>query len=77
MTSTDVIYLIADLAQTSFVIFEIIGNGFNNLLILCGFAGFAYWMNFQRKASKKATVSTEAKDISGWYKDNPETKILK
>ena len=57
--------------------FEIIGNSFNTLLVLLGFAGFAYWMNFQRKVSAKATVPTEAKDIVGWYKENTETKILK
>jgi hypothetical protein len=45
--------------------------------VLLGFAGFAYWMNFQRKVSAKATVPTEAKDIVGWYKENAETKILK
>jgi hypothetical protein len=77
MTLSDIIYTIGDLAQATFIIFEIIGNSFNTLLVLLGFAGFAYWMNFQRKASSKATVSTEAKDITGWYKENPESKILK
>ncbi len=77
MTLTDIVYFVADLAQASFMVFEIVGNGFNYLLILLGFAGFAYWMNFQRKASEKANVSTEANEITGWYKENPESKILK
>jgi hypothetical protein len=77
MTLSDIIYTIGDLAQATFIVFEIIGNSFNTLLVLLGFAGFAYWMNFQRKANAKATVPTEVKDITGWYKENSETKILK
>ena len=77
MTLSDIIYTICDLAQATFIVFEIIGNSFNTLLVLLGFAGFAYWMNFQRKANAKATIPTEVKDITGWYKENAETKILK
>ena len=77
MTLSDIIYTIGDLTQATFIVFEIIGNSFNTLLVLLGFAGFAYWMNFQRKANAKATIPTEVKDITGWYKENAETKILK
>ncbi len=77
MTLTDIVYFIADLTQATFIVFEIVGNGFNYLLILLGFAGFAYWMNFQRKANKKANVPTEVNNMTGWYKENPESKILK
>ena len=77
MTLSDIVYAIGDFSQAIFVVFEIIGNSFNTLLVLLGFAGFAYWMNFQRKVSAKATVPTEAKDMVGWYKENAETKILK
>jgi hypothetical protein len=77
MTLSDIIYTIGDLVQATFIVFEIIGNSFNTLLVLLGFAGFAYWMNFQRKANAKATIPSEVKDITGWYKENAETKILK
>ena len=77
MTLSDIVYAIGDFSQAIFVVFEIIGNSFNTLLVLLGFAGFAYWMNFQRKSNAKATIPTEVKDITGWYKENSETKILK
>lgn len=44
---------------------------------MLGFVGFAYWMNIQRKLSKKANVPSEVKDsgFEGWYKE--ENKQIK
>jgi hypothetical protein len=72
---TDFVYKLGDLFQWAFGFFEFIQNYFNNLLIVLGFFGFGYWMNFQNKLSKKANVPVESSENTGWYKD--ENKQLK
>lgn len=39
---------------TTDIIYENIGNGFNNLLIVVGFVGLFYWLNYQRKFNAQA-----------------------
>ena len=59
MSWTDIIYSIGDLFRWAFGFFEFVQNHFNNVLLLLGFFGFAYWMNIQRKYNEN----------TGWYKD--------
>lgn len=77
MSTTDFFYAIADLAQTLFLLFDVIGNIFNNAIIFLGFVGFAYWMNTQRKFNAASNVPVEIKDNEGWYKENTDQKQLK
>jgi len=77
MSSTDIFYTIADLMQSTFVIFEIAGNAINFAFILLGFVGFGYWMNLQRKFNSESTVPVEIKDNTGWYKNDDGSKKLK
>jgi hypothetical protein len=72
---TEFIYQLGDLFQWAFGFFEFVQNYFNNFLIVLGFFGFGYWMNIQNKLSKKANVSVESSENTGWYKD--ESKKLK
>lgn len=39
---------------TTDVVYENVGNGFNNLLIVVGFIGLFYWLNYQRKFNAQA-----------------------
>lgn len=75
MTSTDFFFLLGDVFQWTFQIFEIIGNAFNYLLIITGFVGFIYWMNIQRRFNDVSDVPVEVKDNKGWYKDDSKRQI--
>ena len=68
---TDFVYSVGDAFTWSFGFYEFVQNHFNNFLLMLGFVGFAYWMNIQRKLSKKANVPSEVKDpgFEGWYKE--------
>ena len=69
MSWTDIIYSIGDLFRWAFGFFEFVQNHFNNVLLLLGFLGFAYWMNIQRKYNEKSNVPVESSENTGWYKD--------
>jgi hypothetical protein len=69
MSSTDIIYSIADAFQWAFLFYDNIGNLFNDFLLLLGFFGFFYWMNIQKKLNEKSNVPVEVKNNVGWYKD--------
>ena len=75
MNSTDFFFLLGDVFQWTFQIFEIIGNAFNYLLIITGFVGFIYWMNIQRRFNDVSDVPVEVKDNKGWYKDDSKRQI--
>lgn len=77
MSSTEIFYIIADLMQSTFMIFEIAGNSINFAFITLGFAGFGYWMNLQRKFNSESNVPVEIKDNESWYKQNDGSKKLK
>lgn len=36
------------------ILFDNIGNSFNNAMIVLGFIGLFYWLNYQRKFNKEA-----------------------
>jgi len=72
---TEFVYQLGDLFQWAFGFFEFIQNYFNDLLLGLGFFGFGYWMYTQNNLSKKANVSVETSENTGWYKD--ESKKLK
>ena len=77
MNSTDFFFLLADIFQWTFQIFEIIGNSFNFFLLICGFGGFFYWMNIQRRLNGMSDVPVEVKDNEGWYKDASKKRQIK
>jgi len=77
MNLTDFFFLLGDIFQWTFQIFEIIGNAFNYFLIILGLGGFCYWMNIQRKHNNAANVPIEIKDHEGWYKDSSSNKQIK
>jgi hypothetical protein len=77
MSSTDIFYAIGDLFQKFFLFYDVVGNYFNNAVIVLGFIGFAYWMNIQRKFNAASNVPVEIKDNTGWYKENADKKQLK
>ena len=77
MSSTDVFFFIGDLFQWTFQIFELIGNIVNYSLIILGFVGFFYWMNYQVKFNKMADVPAEVKDAKEWYKEGSNKTQLK
>lgn len=77
MTSTDFFYLLGDLFQWSFGIFEFIGNWVNLVFLIGGFAGFYCWMSIQKKFNDVATIPVEIKDNEGWYKNSSENSQLK
>ena len=72
MNSTDFFFLIGDLFQWTFEIFELIGNLFNYFLILVISGGLCYWMNIQRKLNDLSNVPVEIKDNEGWYKNKDQ-----
>jgi hypothetical protein len=72
MNSTDFFFLIGDLFQWTFGIFELIGNLFNYFLILVISGGLCYWMNIQRKLNDLSNVPVEIKDNEGWYKNKDQ-----
>jgi hypothetical protein len=72
MNSTDFFFLLGDLFQWTFGIFELIGNLFNYILILVISGGLCYWMNIQRKLNDLSNVPVEIKDNEGWYKNKDQ-----
>ena len=77
MSSTDIFYLIAHVFQWTFQIFELIGNAVNYSLIILGFGGFFYWMNYQVQFNKLSDVPAEIKDAKEWYKEGSKKSQLK
>ncbi len=75
MSSTDIIYSIGDAFQWAFLLYDNIGNIFNDFLLLLGFFGFFYWMNIQKKLNGKSNVPVEVKNNAGWYKDESEKQL--
>jgi hypothetical protein len=47
-------YGIADFLTWTFGFYEVVGNVFNNMLIVLGFIGMFYWLNWQRKFNEQA-----------------------
>ena len=72
MNSTDFFFLLGDLFQWTFGIFELIGHLFNYFLILVISGGLCYWMNIQRKLNDLSNVPVEIKDNEGWYKNKDQ-----
>jgi hypothetical protein len=55
MNSTDIIIGLGDcILWTTELLFENIGNLFNNAMIILGFIGLFYWLNLQRKFNQEA-----------------------
>ena len=44
---------------TTAILFENVGNTFNNLVILLGFFGLFYWLRLQKKYNDKAAQNPE------------------
>ena len=77
MSSTDIFFLIADVFQWTFQIFELIGNLVNYALILLIFGGLCYWMTVQRRLNTLSDVPAEVKDAREWYKEGSNKTQLK
>ncbi|MEJ6588471.1 MAG: hypothetical protein QNL43_01590 [Crocinitomicaceae bacterium] len=77
MTSTDFFYLLGDLFQWTFGVFEFIGNWVNLIFLIGGFAGFYYWMSIQKKFNDLSNIPVEIKDNEGWYNKSPKNNQLK
>ncbi|MBL6667888.1 MAG: hypothetical protein ISP69_04355 [Crocinitomicaceae bacterium] len=69
MNSTDFFFLLGDIFQWTFQIFEFIGNFVNYFFILLIFGGLCYWMTVQKRLNKLSNVPIEVKDNKGWYKE--------
>ncbi len=54
MSSSAFFYGIADFLTWTFGFFEIVGNVFNYSLIVLGFVGLFYWLNWQKKFNDQA-----------------------
>jgi hypothetical protein len=55
MSSKEIFETIGDaILWTTEVIFENVGNGFNNAMLVLGFVGLFYWLNYQRKFNARA-----------------------
>lgn len=55
MTSTDIIVAVGDfILWTTEILFENIGNLFNNAMIILGFIGLFIWLRTQHKFNKEA-----------------------
>ncbi len=55
MNSNVIFETIGDvLLWSTAVVFENVGNLFNNAVIVLGFIGLFYWLNLQRKFNKEA-----------------------
>lgn len=54
MNSNTIFEAIAELMQWTFGIFEVIGNGFNNAVIILGFVGLFFWLKTQNAFNNKA-----------------------
>ena len=72
MNSTAYFFLLGDLFQWTFGIFELSGNLFSYFLILVISGGLCYWMNIQRKLNDLSNVPVEIKDNEGWYKNKDQ-----
>jgi hypothetical protein len=77
MSSTDIFFLIADVFQWTFQIFELIGNMVNISLILLIFSGLCYWMTVQKRLNVLSDVPAEIKDAKEWYKEGSNKSQLK
>jgi hypothetical protein len=77
MSSTDIFFLIADVFQWTFQIFELIGNMVNISLILLIFSGLCYWMTVQKRLNGLSDVPAEIKDAKEWYKEGSNKSQLK
>lgn len=54
MSSTKVFYAISDFLTWTFGFFEHVGNIFNYSVIVLGFIGLFYWLNWQKQFNEKA-----------------------
>lgn len=56
MTLTDIFWGIGDFMQWTFILLQgdMIGDMFNVAVILLGFVGLFYWLNWQRKFNDQA-----------------------
>jgi hypothetical protein len=54
MSSSAFFYGIGDFLTWTFRFFELVGNIFNYSLIVLGFVGLFYWLNWQKKFNDKA-----------------------
>jgi hypothetical protein len=55
MSSTEIIEGLGDIILwTTEVVYENVGNVFNNAAIVLGFIGLFYWLNYQRKTNARA-----------------------
>jgi predicted negative regulator of RcsB-dependent stress response len=54
MSSTKVFYAISDFLTWTFGFYENVGNIFNYSLIVLGFVGLFYWLNWQKKFNENA-----------------------
>jgi len=72
MNSTDFFFLLGDLFQWTFGIFELIGNLVNYILMLVIFGGLCIWMIIQAKLNRLSNVPVEIKNNEGWYKNKDQ-----
>lgn len=54
MSSTTVFQAIGDFLQWTFLFFDNVGDIFNWSLVVLGFVGLFYWLNYQRKFNDQA-----------------------
>lgn len=56
MTLSNIFWGIGELLQSTFVLLQqdMIGNKFNYAMIVLGFIGLFYWLNWQRKFNEQA-----------------------
>lgn len=54
MSSSTFFYGIGDFLTWTFGFFELVGNIFNYSLIVLGFIGLFYWLNWQKKFNDQA-----------------------
>lgn len=59
MSSTDFFWALGDVFEWTFQIFEIIGNMFNDFLLILGFLGMFYWLAKQHKFNKEAASNPD------------------
>jgi hypothetical protein len=55
MDSSSIFYAIGDfMTNYAFIPLELIGNKFNNFLIVVGFFGLFYWLRWQKRFNQEA-----------------------
>ena len=59
MTLSGFFWMLADIIEWTFQIFEIIGGMFNVAVICVGFIGLFFWLNTQRKFNEDAARNPE------------------